>query len=206
MKRAEGKEIVGDMETGYVNIHGKRYETVALRVKRFRETTEYKHYGIITEIIQRDTVVAVVRCAISDATGRVVSTGHSEEYRTDSGVNSTSALENAETSAIGRALAAFGMGGTEFASADEMTSALTTKGSARDPVIDQSTGEIKLDKKFLFDLEVAAKGGVDEYRKAWESGTPDQRRGCAHLHSGLKLTAQRATERLKGGGDGAETT
>jgi hypothetical protein len=33
-------------------------------------------------------------------------------------------LENAETSAIGRALAAFGLGGTEFATADEVANAI----------------------------------------------------------------------------------
>ena len=36
----------------------------------------------------------------------------------------TSALENAETSAIGRALAALGLGGTEFASAEEVANAV----------------------------------------------------------------------------------
>jgi AmiR/NasT family two-component response regulator len=40
-------------------------------------------------------------------------------------VNATSALENAETSAIGRALASLGLGGTEFASADEVARALS---------------------------------------------------------------------------------
>ena len=38
-------------------------------------------------------------------------------------INKTSALENAETSALGRALAAFGLHGTEFASADELINA-----------------------------------------------------------------------------------
>ena len=37
----------------------------------------------------------------------------------------TSALENAETSAIGRALAALGLAGTEYASADEVANAIT---------------------------------------------------------------------------------
>ena len=45
------------------------------------------------------------------------------------------ALENAETSAIGRALAAFGLGGTEFASADEVARAITGKPCA--PVVDE---------------------------------------------------------------------
>ena len=39
-------------------------------------------------------------------------------------INATSALENAETSAIGRRLSALGFGGTEYASADEVANAI----------------------------------------------------------------------------------
>jgi hypothetical protein len=55
---------------------------------------------------------------------RCIATGHAEEFRAASQINSTSALENAETSAIGRALAAAGWGGTEFASANEVQNAI----------------------------------------------------------------------------------
>src|SRR5688572_31386677 len=65
-----------------------------------------------------------MKATITDESGRVLATGHSEEYRHTSKINETSALENAETSAIGRALAAFGLGGTEFASADEVANAI----------------------------------------------------------------------------------
>ena len=60
----------------------------------------------------------------------IVATGHAEEYRDSSKINKTSALENAETSAIGRALASFGLGGTEFASADEVARAINGKPTA----------------------------------------------------------------------------
>jgi hypothetical protein len=56
--------------------------------------------------------------------GKCITTGHAEEFRAASQINSTSALENAETSAIGRALAAAGWGGTEFASANEVQNAI----------------------------------------------------------------------------------
>jgi hypothetical protein len=39
----------------------------------------------------------------------LLSTGYAEEHHTDRGVNSTSHMENCETSAIGRALANYGM-------------------------------------------------------------------------------------------------
>jgi hypothetical protein len=62
-------------------------------------------------------VKAIIRRTADD---RVLATGHAEEIRGQGQVNSTSALENAETSAIGRALAALGCSGGEFASANEL--------------------------------------------------------------------------------------
>lgn len=108
--------------TGIVEIHGRAYETVALRVKKFRE--KHPDFRLITEIVTRDVEVVVMRAAIANDKGEVLATGHSEEYRSTSQINRTSALENAETSAIGRALAALGLGGTEFASADEVANAI----------------------------------------------------------------------------------
>jgi hypothetical protein len=111
--------------SGIVNIRGKEYETVALRVSKFRQA--YPQFSLETEIIHRDSECVVVRAVIKDDAGRVRSTGHAEEYRGSSQINATSATENCETSAIGRALAALGLGGTEFASADEVAHAMTSK-------------------------------------------------------------------------------
>lgn len=108
--------------TGIVNIHGKQYETVALRVKKFRDA--HPDYRLMTEIVSRDDECVVMRAVIANEKGEVLATGHSEEQRAASQINRTSALENAETSAIGRALAALGLGGTEFASADEVANAI----------------------------------------------------------------------------------
>lgn len=109
-------------DTGIVSIHGKQYETVALRVRKFR--TAHPSYTLSTEIVSRDEECVVMLAKILDESGRLIATGHSEEYRKSSQINRTSALENAETSAIGRALAAFGLGGTEFATADEVANAI----------------------------------------------------------------------------------
>jgi hypothetical protein len=113
---------MANKDSGVVNIHGKEYQTVALRVKNFRE--KHSAYSLTTEIVSRDAECVVMRAVISDDQGRVISTGHSEERRGSTQINKTSALENAETSAIGRALAAFGLGGTEFATADEVANAI----------------------------------------------------------------------------------
>jgi hypothetical protein len=114
---------VSKPDTGIVDIHGKSYQTVALRVRNFRE--KHPNYRLITEIQHRDEECVVMLARIADENGNVLATGHSEEYRSDGQINRTSALENSETSAIGRALAALGMGGTEFASADEVARAVS---------------------------------------------------------------------------------
>ena len=109
-------------DSGTVVIHGKTYETVALRVRKFRDVCP--DHTLSTEIVERTEDVVVMKATISDTSGRCVATGHAEEYRKASKINKTSALENAETSAIGRCLAAFGLGGTEFATADEVANAI----------------------------------------------------------------------------------
>ena len=109
-------------DTGIVNIHGKEYQTVAYRVGKFREAHGLD-LCLVTEIVTRDDECVVMKATISKQ-GNVLATGHAEEYRADGRINATSALENAETSAIGRALAALGLGGTEFASADEVARAV----------------------------------------------------------------------------------
>lgn len=107
---------------GKVNIHGREYETVALRVQKFKSS--YPNHALTTEVLTRDADCVVMKASIYNPEGRLIATGHAEEYRKASTINKTSALENAETSAIGRALAAFGLGGTEFATADEVANAI----------------------------------------------------------------------------------
>lgn len=108
--------------TGIIDIRGKEYQTVALRVKLFRD--DFPLFTLATEVVERDEDCVVMRAEITNEEGRIIATGHAEEYRKSSQINKTSALENAETSAIGRALAAFGYGGTEFATANEVQNAI----------------------------------------------------------------------------------
>ena len=112
--------------TGTVKIHGKEYKTVALRIQEFRE----KHPGhtILTELVEANDTLVIVKATISWE-GVVIATGYAEEVRTASNINRTSALENCETSAVGRALAFFGLGGSEIASADEVANAISQQNS-----------------------------------------------------------------------------
>ena len=105
-----------------VNINGKEYHTVAERVHAFREVSP--DLTIETEIVRWEGDDVVVKASISD-NGKLLATGLAHEVRGSTNINRTSHVENCETSAIGRCLAAFGLGGTEYATADEVANAIT---------------------------------------------------------------------------------
>ena len=111
------------MTEGIVPIHGKQYKTVAYRVNEFRQL--HPEYTVSTELVEANDTLVVMKASISNEQGRLLATGFAEEVRAASKINRTSALENAETSAIGRALAALGLAGTEYASADEVANAIS---------------------------------------------------------------------------------
>lgn len=117
-------------ETGFVNIHGKTYKTVGKRVDEFRSKFGEK-YALTTELVENDAERVVIRALIANEDGRIIATGFAEERRNSSMINKTSALENCETSALGRALANFGFGGDEYASADEVANAIAQQNAPR---------------------------------------------------------------------------
>ena len=106
-----------------IDIHGKAYTQVATRVEVFRRHfgTEY---GLVTEVLTSPAPNLVrVRASITHGDNEIAS-GMAEEDRTKGNINKTSALENCETSAVGRALAAFGLHGGEYATAGEVQNAI----------------------------------------------------------------------------------
>lgn len=118
-----------------VKIHNKEYKTVAERIIEFYAKYDSKDTGtsVHTEILKDEGSLVQVKAIISvhkADTQVLYGTGHAEEDRTKGMINKTSALENAETSAIGRALASIGLGGEEFASADELVQALSNQKKA----------------------------------------------------------------------------
>jgi hypothetical protein len=81
------------------------YETVETRLEKFIK--DFPDFRLSTELesFQNDRFIVKAYLYRTFADSVAFSTGYAEEKVTDRGVNSTSALENCETSAIGRALA-----------------------------------------------------------------------------------------------------
>jgi hypothetical protein len=111
---------------------GKKYYTVASRHKVFIKHSKDDRPTINTDIIPElcDDKRVAVKCTIDCDAGKY--TGLAMEEFSFGYVNKTSALENAETSALGRALASFGLHGSEFCSADELTNAILNKDNKKD--------------------------------------------------------------------------
>jgi spore germination protein GerM len=105
-----------------ISIHGKSYATVALRVAIARRVLGTA-LDVVTKIVSIDKETVVMQADIF-IDGKHVSTGHAEENRKASRINTTSALENAETSAVGRALAFCAFISDGIASAEEVTAAI----------------------------------------------------------------------------------
>ena len=130
-----------------VNIHGKEYRTVAERINLFYSTYKDKITAITTEIIKDEKNIIQVKATISakdkieNPTFFVFGNGFAEEDRTKGRINSTSALENCETSAIGRALASIGLlGGNEYASANEVQNAMHQQNESTSNTITNNEG------------------------------------------------------------------
>jgi len=149
-----------------MGIHGKDYTMVAQRVEAFRKFAG-TDWSITSEILEDNGNRVLMRATITDRNGFVVSDGLAEEIR-GHGVNKTSAIENAQTSAWGRALAALGLHGGKMASVDEIT--------------------IAKNKEKIIDEEQAHNEAVRAERNEGSSGTSER---------DLEILAERIKEKIK---------
>lgn len=120
-----------------IKFKGKHYVLVSDRVKYFNET--YPKGSIKTELLSPlDADMVIVKATVIPQEGQEF-TGMSQAKYSDltSFVNKTSALENAETSAVGRALAFMGIGVVDWiASADETNKTTYSNGLKSDTPVE----------------------------------------------------------------------
>ena len=117
------RESISKAEKGIVNIKGKDYSTVGLRLNKLRE-----HFGvsisIISKIIENTNEKVCVEAQIFLLTenGRVLlSNGFAEKRRALNFITKSACLEFCQTTAIGRACATLGIiGDHNIASAEEI--------------------------------------------------------------------------------------
>lgn len=109
-----------------IDIKGKKYVLVSDRIIYFNET--YPNGSIVTDKWQDWDMVICQATVTPDCDHRCrYFTWWSQAKRWDGFINKTSALENAETSAVGRALAMMGIGVIDsIASVDEINKAENT--------------------------------------------------------------------------------
>lgn len=126
-KHQQALSLLGQIgKDAKVRIHGRDYTPVSARVETFRRA--WGVAGRIKAVVTRDEGDIIEMCATAELlldTGsgpqwQAVAEGRAGENRTDGMINKRSALENCETSAIGRALANLGLHGGEYASANEV--------------------------------------------------------------------------------------
>lgn len=163
MITAEGLKRVNEGMKS-VPIKGKDYVQVTERVKAFRDLCP--EGSITTEIVHFGEGMILMKATITDEDGRVLATGHAMEKEESSYINKTSYVENCETSAWGRALAAMNIGiDASIASADELVNAVTNQeqGIKKATQANIKTFKGMCDKLGLDQLETLKKTG-------WKSG------------------------------------
>ena len=138
MKKEIKKEEIEVREESLVDkaidIKGKKYVLVSDRIIYFND--QYKQGAILSEIISpldSDRVIVLSKVIPNINFPLRYFTGYSQAKWGEGFINKTSAIENAETSAVGRALAMMGIGVIDsIASVDEINKATTeAKGSEK---------------------------------------------------------------------------
>ena len=164
------------------------YEPVEVRLEKFIK--DYPTFRIATELelVEKDRYIVKAYLYKVDSDVIAWSTGYAEETVSSRGVNQTSALENCETSAIGRALANAGYAPKgKRPSREEMSKVVTTK------VVKPAVQDVKADDQDYWTTPVNEyKGVVDApvtLEKAMENvaaiigtGEAQESPSCKHGH------------------------
>ena len=141
------------------------YETVEQRLVRW--WAAYPNGRVYTCMMNYTGDACVFYCELyADKEDKVpVATGYAEEIKTDRGVNATSFVENAETSAIGRAIGncLLGSNGTPRPSRNEMQK-VERRGGAPQPSgqVHTSSGAFATPKQIGYIKKLAKDKGMDD--------------------------------------------
>jgi hypothetical protein len=164
------------------------YETVEVRLEKFIK--DYPDFRIATEleVCEKDRYIVKAYLFKDAQQSTALSTGLAEEKVTDRGVNQTSALENCETSAIGRALANAGYAAKgKRPSREEMTKVVATK------VVKPPVQEVKADDqdywttpvneyKGVVDAPVTLEKAMENVAAIMGTGEAVEAPSCEHGH------------------------
>lgn len=142
------------------------YAPVSERVKAFRFI--HPCGAISSKIINESFDAVTIKAEVFDDEGHLLATGYASETRDTGIVNKTSMLENAETSAVGRALGFLGIGVKNgIATAEEMDKAAKIKDERDHFKRCQMCGGIINDaqnsKGVLYKADDIAKGSLSTY-------------------------------------------
>lgn len=134
---------INEAEVGKVDIKGKEYSTVPLRLELFRSHMTAEDILPLNNVFTRVDITdekVVTRAYLAEEIDVIINedgfecvsmknvkaTGTAEEIRNAHNINKTSAVENGETSALGRLIGNLGVHGGQMASANEVLDAIET--------------------------------------------------------------------------------